>query len=151
MRSILIYASHHQGNTEKLVRAIAKAHPVRLLDAQTETAALAEYDLIGFASGIDFGKFYPAVTALARTLPAGKAVYALFTCARTQPAYGEEIRKIAQEAGCTFLGKFGCKGFNTYGPWKLIGGMNRAHPSPEELAAGVEFYEQLLETSSRKK
>ena len=39
----------------------------------------------------------------------------------------------------------GCRGFNTYGPWKLIGGMNKGHPSPGEIADALAFYESLAE------
>ncbi len=88
---------------------------------------------------------HPLVLWDARTLPAGKAVFALFTCARDNGSYGDEVRTIAAERRCTYLGKFGCRGYNTYGPWKLIGGMNKGHPTPEECAAAVRFYEGLSE------
>jgi len=35
-------------------------------------------------------------------------------------------------------------GYNTYGPLKLIGGMNRKHPTGEELEGAVVFYESLI-------
>ncbi len=150
MKSLIIYGSRHHGNTEKLVKAIADAYPVDLWDAEAgRCETLADYDCIGFASGIDFGKFYPAVTEAARSLPAGKQVYALFTCARDNGRYGDEIREIARERGCAYLGKFGCKGYNTYGPWKLMGGMNKNHPSAEELAAAIRFYGEVLAAAGR--
>ncbi len=146
MNSIILYGSRHHGNTRKLAEAIAQKHPVDLLDADAGIAVdLTNYDLIGFASGLDFGKFYPSVTGLAKTLPAGKRVFAIFTCARDNGKYGDEIRDIAAQRNCIYLGKFGCKGYNTYGPWKLIGGMNRNHPSFEEREAALRFYEGLLE------
>ncbi len=70
-------------------------------------------------------------------------VYALFTCARDNGKYGDEIRDIAGRQGCLYYGKFGCKGYNTYGLWKRIGGMNRQHPSEAELAQALAFYEGL--------
>ena len=42
------------------------------------------------------------------------------------------------------MGEYGCKGYNTYGPWKLIGGMNRNHPSDEEINDAIRFFESLL-------
>ncbi len=148
MKSLIIFSSRHHENTQKLVNAIARKYPVDLVDADVSChIPLEEYDLIGFASGIDFGKFYPSVTDIASALPAGKRVYALFICAKDNGKYGSEIQEIAVQRDCCYLGQFGCRGFNTYGPWKLIGGMNRQNPSPDELDAGVAFYEKVLKTA----
>ena len=38
----------------------------------------------------------------------------------------------------------GCPGFNTYGPWKLVGGMNKDHPSREEMEQAVQFFANLI-------
>ena len=149
MKSMIVYASHHHGNTEKLVKHLANQYEITLINAEELSQITYEgYDLIGFASGIDFGKFYPAVTALAETLPAGKLIYALFTCAKDNGKYSDEIQKIAEKTGCTYLGKYGCKGYNTYGPWKLIGGMNKSHPDQEELTKACSFYEQTQKMAS---
>ena len=43
-----------------------------------------------------------------------------------------------------YLGTFGCKGYNTFGPLKLIGGMNKENPTPEEIKEAIAFYEEIL-------
>ena len=143
--SMIVYASHHHRNTEKLVAHLAQQFRITAVNAEEVSHVnFASYDLIGFASGIDFGRFYPQVTDLAGMLPPGKRVYALYTCAKDQEKYGSEIETIAAERGCTYVGKYGCKGYNTYGPWKIVGGMNRTHPDANELAEACAFYEKLL-------
>ena len=145
LRSLIVYGSHHHGNTKKLAAHLAACYDITLINAEeTDAIPFASYDLIGFASGMDFGGFYPSVIRLALMLPPGKMVYSFYTCARDQAAYGLQIREIAEAAGCHFLGKFGCKGYNTYGPLKLIGGMNRHHPDSTDLQAASSFYEQIL-------
>ena len=145
MKSVIIYMSRHHGNTKKLVEYLVARYSITLLDAQeAEKLNTEEYDLIGFASGVDFGKFYSPVTDLAKTISPGKCIYALYTCARDQARYGSEIEEIAALTGCTYLGKYGCRGYNTYGPWKLVGGMNKEHPSEKELQDACAFYENLL-------
>ena len=58
MRTMIVYASTHHGNTQKVVEAIAKECDVELVDAtKVHEKDLREYDLIGFASGIFFTKF----------------------------------------------------------------------------------------------
>ena len=74
MKTVIVYASRHHGNTKKLVEAIAKAHAVDVIDADLQqTADLKNYDRIGFASGVAFGKYYPPLlTFMEKNLPAGK-------------------------------------------------------------------------------
>ena len=59
MKTAIVYVSEHHGNTKKLVDAIASAAQVDVIDAaQVGRAALDDYELIGFASGVAFGKYY---------------------------------------------------------------------------------------------
>ena len=52
---------------------------------------------------------------------------------------------VKDKKDAVLLGEYGCRGFNTYGLWKLIGGMNRMHPTVEEQEAAVRFVESLLD------
>lgn len=145
MKTVIIYSSHHHGNTEKVVRHLTEKFTLDLVNAEkTRDVDLNSYDLVGFASGMDFGKFYPAVTDYASRLRPGQALFAIYTCAKDNKKYGEQIRQIAEQTHCRFLGKFGCKGYNTYGPWQLIGGMNKNHPNEAELANADAFLEGIL-------
>ena len=52
---VIVYTSIHHENTLKLVKAIADKYTVDIIDAtQQSTVNLQDYDVIGFASGIDF-------------------------------------------------------------------------------------------------
>jgi len=145
-KALIIYASAHHGSTKKLAEAIADRYDVHLIDAtKQQTADLSAYDLIGFASGIDFGKFYPCVEQfLERNLPENKRVFFLYTCAKVSSRFTKTAKTAARKKGAAIVGEYGCRGFNTYGPWKLIGGMNKGHPSEEEVQAAVQFFESLL-------
>ena len=145
-KTAIVYVSRHHGNTFKLVNAIAERYDITLINAAEENKAnLEAFDLIGFASGIDFGKFYePVEQFLRRNLPLSKQVFFLYTCARTNPGFTKSVRLAAEQKNATVLGEYGCKGYNTYGPWKLIGGMNKQHPDQDELTQAVCFFESLL-------
>lgn len=142
---IIIYASMHHGNTYKLVKAISDKYKVEMIDATKHTDVnLQEYDVIGFASGIDFGKFYEAIENFAKVnLPNKKQVFFLYTCAMEQKGFTDSMKEIALEREATILGEYGCKGYNTYGPWKLIGGMNKNHPNECEIMLAVKFFEKI--------
>jgi len=47
------------------------------------------------------------------------------------------------EKGLTVVGEFSCRGFDTYGPMKLIGGIARGRPSAQDLHDAEEFAKAL--------
>lgn len=56
MKTAIVYASVHHGNTKKIVEEIAKDQNVDLVDtAQVKEKDLSRYDAIGFASGNFYG------------------------------------------------------------------------------------------------
>ena len=145
-KTAIIYASTHHGNTRKLVEAIAEKYDIVQIDAtKQQHADLIDYDLIGFASGIDFGKFYGSVEQfLQNNLPENKQVFFLYTCAKVSSRFTATIKEKALKREAIITGEYGCRGFNTYGPWRLIGGMNKNHPSEEEIHEALMFYKSLL-------
>ena len=145
-KTVIIYASTHHGSTRKLVEAIAEKYDITLIDAaKQQWTDLTEYDLIGFASGINFGKFYGSVEQfLKNNLSENKRVFFLYTCAKVSSRFTESIRAEAVKKGAVLLGEYGCRGYNTYGPWKVIGGMNKNHPTEDEQNDAVRFFETLI-------
>lgn len=146
MKTVIVYESTHHGNTKKLLDAIAEKHEVTLVDAVTEhSLSLEEYDVIGFASGIAFGKFYKKITAAAeKYLPENKKVFFIYSCGNNSKDLSAHIRGIAEKKNCVSLGSYGCKGYDTYGPFGLIGGINKNHPDEKEIADAVSFYEKKI-------
>ena len=146
MTTAIVYVSSHHGNTKKLLDAVAENFPeVRLIDALKEKDAdLSGYDRIGFASGIAYGKFYPQLLAyMTEKLPAGKPVFFVCTYGLRRGGYFDAVRQSAADKGCAVLGEYGCLGYDTYGPLRLIGGLAKGHPDAGELAAAAEFYRTL--------
>lgn len=146
MKTAIVYASVHHGNTKKLLDEIVKADPeVVLIDAVGEkTADLSGYDRIGIASGIAYGKYYPQMLAfLAENLPENKQVFFIHTGGAPHERDCYAAKAIADERHCRTLGIFRCKGFDTFGPFRLIGGIAKGHPDAGELAGAVAFYRSL--------
>ena len=145
MNTAIVYVSLHHGSAKKLVDTIAAKHDVTLLNAATTpTADLSGYDLIGFASGVAYGKFYKQMNAfIEHNLPQAKRVFFLYTCGRNDKDFAAPMKAVAEQKGCTVAGSYGCSGFDTYGPLKLIGGLNKGHPDEQEIKGAVEFFESL--------
>ena len=143
---VIVYESVHQRNTKKLVKAISERYNLTLIDAKSEEKIdLFEYDIIGFASGIDFGKFYPNIEqCLKENLPENKNVFFMYTCAKPNKKFTQAIKTEALKKNANILGEYGCKGYNTYGPWKLIGGINKHHPDDNDISGAIKFFENII-------
>ena len=147
MKTILIYESTHHGNTKKLVDAVAKRYGIRTATVEEAAAMdLSAYDRIGIASGVAFGTFYEAAERFVDdSLPKGKDVFFLYTCGNDSGKYANSVSAKARARGCRVLGVYGCRGFDTFGPFKLIGGIAKGHPTQSEIDGAVEFYGSLAE------
>lgn len=147
MKTVIIYYSKHHGNTKKLLDAIQKesADEITLLDVtEADNVKLEAYDRIGFASGIYFSKFDKRLLEFAKShMPKGKEVFFIYTCGSPKEGYTKAIREAVSGSGARVLGEYGCLGFDSYGPFKLIGGIAKGHPDQTELKQAVDFYKNL--------
>ena len=149
MKTAVFYYSHHHENTIKVLRAMADGNDVELIDAaNAEGTDFDKYDAVGLASGIYFSKFHDSVIALAGKLPEGKNVFFVYTCGNKRNGYTKDVSDAAAARGCKILGEFGCRGFDTYGPFKLIGGIAKNHPDSNDLDSAKAFYRSLSENAN---
>ncbi len=144
MKSIIIYESTHHGNTKKLVDAIAKKHHVETVSIENaESVDLSGYDMVGLAAGIAFGKFYKRMEEFAMKIPSGSRVFLLYTCGNPSAGYVKNITRTLTSNGARVMGNYGCRGYDTYGPFKLVGGIAKGHPTEEDIAGAVMFYDKI--------
>ena len=160
MQTAIIYYSEHHGNTKKLLDAIKEADPsVVLIDVTKEaetapdaknadgpgnTKDLSGYDRIGIASGIYFSSFAKQALSYAEEhLPEEKPVFFVYTHGAPKGDFLKGIRDITEKKHCTELGEYRCQGYDTFGPFKLVGGIAKGHPTQEEIDSAVRFYQGL--------
>lgn len=149
MRTAIVYYSQHHGNTKQLVDAIASQYKITLIDVTKNTMAdLSDYECIGFASGIYFSTFAKQILTFAeKNLPENKAVFFINTCGFKSPImYFDAIRKISRDKKCFEIGTYQCLGYDTFGPFKAIGGIAKGHPDENEIKGAVSFYEHVKNT-----
>lgn len=151
MKTAICYYSRHHGNTLKVLRAMAQEGEIDLMDVTAcKDAKLEDYDCVGFASGIYGFEFQKAVVDCARQhLPQGKPVFFVYTYGVTKGTGAKALLEIAQQKGCPVLGEFGCKGYDTFGPFKLVGGVAKDHPDEQDLENARRFYRNLSQTYNR--
>lgn len=149
-KAAIIYASVHHGNTEKVVTAMAHDMPVTLFKAEhAQNIDFSEYDCVGFASGIYAGRFHKSIYAFLKNHRQELPPYAFAVCTSGvgKGRYAKKFAGYLQANGFTVLGAFECRGFDTFGPFKLFGGLGKGHPDDTELADGVAFIKKIMVTS----
>ena len=156
VKSLVIVFSYHHNNTEKIANACAKALGAKVrTPQQVGPGEIAEYDLVGFGSGIYSATFDPSVLELADRLPqvAGKKAFLFSTYGA--PAFvanrkfveknHSQIRKKLQAKGYTVIGEFGCAGWNTNSFLKYFGGLNKGKPDAEDIRNAEAFARDMKE------
>jgi flavodoxin len=148
MKALVICFSYHHMNTEKIASVFAKA-----LGAETKTLSevdpskLFEYDLVGFGSGISFGKHYKELLDFADKLPqiANKKAFIFSTSGQTGKTekFHKLLKEKLQSKGFDIAGDFNCAGFDTYGLLKIGGGIKKGHPDEEDLKQAEVFAQSL--------
>ena len=148
MKTAILFYSKHHGNTKKLLDAIAAADPdVDLVDVTTDGKTdLSEYDRIGIASGIYYSSFAKQVISFAAEyLPEGTPVFFIYTHGAPVGGFLKGIRAVTGSKHCKELGEYRCQGFDTFGPFKLVGGIAKGHPTKAEIDGAMKFYRELPE------
>ena len=146
MTTAIVYYSTHHGNTKRILDAIAAVdHEVSLINVTEKTDMdLSTFDRIGFASGIYFSSFAKQIISFADTnLPENKDVFFIYTHGAPVGGFLKGIREITEKKHCREMGSYHCLGFDPFGPFKLVGGIAKGHPTEEEIAGAVKFYQGL--------
>jgi len=146
MNTAILYYSKHHGNTKKLLDAIAaEDNSVTLIDVTKQPdAELSSYDRIGLASGIYFSSFAKQLIAFAEAhLPDNKDVFYIYTHGAPVGGFLKGIRAVAKKKRCREIGKYHCRGFDTFGPFGKLGGIAKGRPNENDVSKALTFYRAL--------
>lgn len=143
-QTLIIYHSFHHNNTEKLIRSFSDG--VDIISAkELGNTDLSQYILVGFASGIYAGKFAPEFYEIIRQHTSElKRVFLVYTSGSDSPKYGEKMKDTLQKLGIEVVDTFSCHGYNTFGPFKLIGGKHKGHPDEQNIRSYQEFIQKII-------
>jgi len=146
MKIAIVYYSKHHENTKKLLNKISSKYKVTLIDiTKTSDFNLTDFDIIGFASGIYYSKFHKSILEFAKkNLPKNKSVFFIYTCGAKKEGYTKSIEDIVSEKSAKIKGTFGCLGLDTFGPFKLIGGIAKGHPNENDFDDVISFFDTII-------
>jgi len=145
MKTLIIYYSKHHRNTEKIAKVIGKVLDADVVELHNlDMGRLAEYDLIGFGSGIYYSRHDKNLLEFANKLPhMDKKAFIFSTSGMGLSVYHRALKKKILDKGLKLVGEFSCKGFDTVGPFQYIGGINKGRPNEADVARAKEFAETL--------
>jgi len=153
MKTLIVYTSYHHGNTEKIARAMGAVLNAELRSPESiKPEQVGDYDLVGFASGNYFGKFDKRLVNFIDNLPrySGKNAFIFSTSGSAFQKAHEELKKYLEDKGFTIVGEWTCRAFDTFGPLKLLGGINKGKPDEVDLEAARKFAEGLRDKKQQR-
>lgn len=145
MKTLIICSSPSHGNTRRVADRIAEVLEAEVVAPQQVTVdTIADYDLVGFGSGIYFAAVDRGLRRLVDRLPhvEGAPAFTFFTSGAPElpwVSYSKPLRRQLASKGFRLLDSFSCRGLDTVGPLRFIGGVNKGRPNDADLAAAAEF------------
>ncbi|MFF0622359.1 flavodoxin family protein [Streptomyces sp. NPDC004296] len=153
MKAIIVCTSVSHGNTRRIADVMGQALEAPVVaPEEIDTAELSGYDLVGFGSGIFTGNFHPWLLQFVRSLPNGEQegqrqrAFVFATSGLPEVRFRPFTRplvRLLDQKGFTTADTFSCRAFDTWLPFKLVGGINRARPNATDLDAARTFAEGL--------
>jgi len=149
MRSLIVCVSVSNGNTRKVADVLAGELNGTVVDPEdVDLSTLADYDLVGFGSGIYAMAFHRRLLDLVRRLPEvrGRTAFVFATSGGPEPPvwrYTKRLQRLLDDRGFSVGGTFLCRGYDTWLPLRLVGGLNKGHPDEEDLMRARAFARDL--------
>ncbi len=146
MKVLIICWSEHHGNTKKIADAMASVlHSEVIQPTDVDIETLDDYDLIGFGSGIYYWNHHKSLFDLIEKLPPIHKKAFVFSTrgVSRQGRTHNALRTKLEEKGFEVVGEFSCRGFDTYGILKYLGGIARGRPNDEDLRDAQVFVKTL--------
>ncbi len=144
MKTAIIYKSIHHGNTKKIAEIMANSLEAKLINLKDATQnIITEYDLIGFGSGIYYGKPHKKLMKFVEELgrAENKKTFVFSTSGRGKP--NRWLKEKLSKKGFEVIGEFHCKGHDTYGITKLVGGISKGKPDEKDFKNAETFVNGL--------
>ncbi|GHE01547.1 flavodoxin family protein [Streptomyces alanosinicus] len=143
-RTLIICTSVSHGNTRRVAEAMAEVLGAKVVEPdQVELAELGDYDLIGFGSGIFNRRFHPDLLRFVSALPGAHGSAFVFATSGLPGVRFEPLLRALQDKGFKTAGTFSCRAFDTWAPFKPVGGIRKGRPDRSDLQAARQFAEGL--------
>lgn len=145
-RIAIIYVSLHHHNTKKVIEEMAEQRALDIIKlSEAPEIDWSQYKYIGFASGVYFQQLHKGLLALAAgiALSAWQKTFIVYTCGFNYKNYARTMEATLKRKPADFIGTFHCRGYDTYGWFKFIGGIAKNHPNSRDLRRARVFVSSI--------
>ncbi|MFG2331697.1 flavodoxin family protein [Streptomyces sp. NPDC048604] len=148
MKTVIVCASVSHGNTRRIADTMAQVLDAKVVSPeQADLTELAEADLVGFGSGVFHSRLHPRLTDFVKALPTGRGRAFVFATSGLPEyplmSFTRPLVQLLEGKGFEVDESFLCRAFDTWTPFKLIGGINKQRPNAGDLAAARAFAGRL--------
>lgn len=151
MKSLIIYYSKYNNNTEKVAKAIAdkiNADLINLNNPDRVDFDIGNYSIIGFGSGVYNESLSPTLFNLIEKLNLKeKNVFVFSTSCVGFKLYNKKLIKILVSKGAICKGSFACKGsfiFKGNKIFEFLSNRSAGHPNDEDITKAISFIETVI-------
>ena len=142
MSTLIVCISKEHGNTQRIADAIAgELGDTVVTPGEVDVGSMGNQDLVGFGTGVRFGRPYPELLELIDRFPqqSGTRSFVFSTSGFGWLWWHSGLKKRLTAKGFVVQDEFCCKGLDTMGILRLFGGVNKGQPDDDDLAAARSF------------
>jgi len=148
LKTAIIHLSIHHHNTQAVAQAMGELIGARVMTVdEAKLEDLRDCTMVGLGSGIFFSSHHRALLRFAREHPTLPPRVFLFTTAGLPSLHWfwhRALRTIVRQRGIEILGEAGYPGWDTVGPLRWIGGIQRGHPNAYDLDRARNFASEMV-------
>lgn len=143
---VIIYTSYHHHNTLNLLKQVLNPDNYTWINLlQEQEIDLTNYQTVILASGIYFGKMEKRMLSfisMHQKELQTKKLAVIITSGRAPKNYQKSTKRYFEKLGLTSVPIFACLGFDTFGPLRLLGGLNKGRPNRDDAHQLQAFVEE---------
>ncbi|MER7468887.1 flavodoxin family protein [Streptomyces sp. NPDC097981] len=148
MKAVIVCTSVSHGNTRRVADSMAQVLGAKVVSPeQADLTELAGADLLGFGSGVFYSRLHPRLTDFVKALPTRRGRAFVFATSGLPEIplapFTRPLVQLLEGKGFELDGSFSCRAFDTWTPFKLVGGINKQRPNVGDLAAARAFAGRL--------
>ena len=154
MKILAVVESKHKGNTLKIAKAMAEVAAVTITDVENAPKYnFHDYDIVGFGSGIYYGKHDKKLLEFVGKFCDKKAYAFVFSTSGSNSVEknNKALVDLLKSKNKIVLGSFGCKGYDKYFIFKVVGGINKGHPDEQDLKNAQKFILDIMKKYEEEK